>query len=201
MYRGLGSISAFLIAPWLARMLRPRPTVCLGVLTASLALWSMSHFDLSMTAANIKITGALLGFGMALMSNPLSVLSYATIGAGLRTEAAVFNNVVRTMGSSLGIATLQAVLTERSATAHARLTEGIIQSDPVVRWRLPELFNGAGGGLEALNAEITRQGSMMAYDTVFSWMAFASLFLLPLLLILRPARRAETVMEVEPLEA
>jgi hypothetical protein len=32
-------------------------------------------------------------------------------------------------------------------------------------------------------------------------MAFASLFLLPLLLILRPARRAETVMEVEPLEA
>jgi DHA2 family multidrug resistance protein len=201
MYRGLGSISAFLIAPWLARMLRPRPTVCLGVLTASLALWSMSHFDLSMTAANIKITGALLGFGMALMSNPLSVLSYATIGAGLRTEAAVFNNVVRTMGSSLGIATLQAVLTERSATAHARLTEGIIQSDPVVRWRLPDLFNGASGGLEALNAEITRQGSMMAYDTVFSWMAFASLFLLPLLLILRPARRAETVMEVEPLEA
>jgi DHA2 family multidrug resistance protein len=201
MYRGFGAISAFLVAPWLARMLRPRPTVCVGVLVACLALWSMSHFDLSMTATNIKTAGALLGFGMGLMSNPLSVLSYATIGAGLRTEAAVFNNVARTMGSSLGIATLQAVLTERTATAHARLTEGIVQSDPVIRWRLPDLFNGAGGSLEALNAEITRQGSMMAYDTVFAWMAVASLFLLPLLLILRPARRAETVMEVEPLEA
>jgi DHA2 family multidrug resistance protein len=201
MYRGFGSICAFLIVPWLARVLRPRPTVSLGVLVSCLGLWSMAHFDLSMTATNIKIAGALQGFGMGLMANPLSVLSYATIGAELRTEAAVFSNVVRTMGSSLGIASLQAVLTEQSATAHARLAENIVQSDPVIRWRSPDLFSGAGGGLEALNAEITRQGSMIAYDTVFAWMALASLLLLPLLLILRPARRVEAVIESEPLEA
>jgi DHA2 family multidrug resistance protein len=135
------------------------------------------------------------------MANPLSVLSYASVGSDLRTEAAVFSTVIRTMGSSLGIAGLQAILTEQSATAHARLADNIVQSDPVIRWRLPDLFNSAGGGLEALNAEITRQGSMMAYDTVFAWMALASLLLLPLLLILRPARRSETVMETESLEA
>ena len=45
---------------------------------------------------------------MDLMSNPLAVLSYATIRQEHRTEAAVFSNVTRTMGSSLGIAALHA---------------------------------------------------------------------------------------------
>ena len=199
MYRGLGSITAFLIVPWLARHFKPRPTVTLGLLLAFLALWRMGHFDLSMTAREIRISGCLQGLGMGLMSNPLAVLIYATIDQKHRTEAAVFSNVTRTLGSSLGIAALQAMLIQQSALAHERLAAGLAPSDPVIRWTLPHMFEGAAGSLEALNAEVTRQGSMMAYDSVFSWMALFSLVLLPLLLILRPARRGSE--EGEMLEA
>jgi DHA2 family multidrug resistance protein len=125
---------------------------------------------------------------MGLMSNPLAVLSYSTISSDHRTEAAVFSNVTRTMGASLGIASLQAMLIDQSAAAHERLAAGIVPSDPMIRWTLPHVFDGSGG-LEALNAEVTRQGSMMAYDSVFSWMALCSLLLLPLLLIVRPSAR------------
>ena len=43
-------------------------------------------------------------------------------------------------------------------------------------------------GLAILNGEVTRQGAMIGYANVFSWMAVASLLLLPLLLLMRPAQ-------------
>jgi DHA2 family multidrug resistance protein len=201
MWRGFGSIIAFLIVPWMARRFHPRPTISLGLILAFLALWKMGHFDLSMTARQIRISGFLQGLGMGLMSNPLAVLSYATINPEHRTEAAVFSNVTRTMGSSLGIASLQAMLIQQSAMAHERLAADIVPSDPMIRWDLPHMFDAAGGGLEALNAEVTRQGSMIAYDSVFSWMALFSLVLLPMLLILRPSATQPKAVEVGGAEA
>jgi len=195
MYRGFGSVVAFIIVPWLARVLKPRPTITLGLLASFLGLWRMAHFDLAMTASSMRIASCLQGFGMGLMANPLAVLTYATISADHRTEAAVFSTVVRQMGGSLGIAGLQAMLITESATAHERLAAGIVPSDPLIRWSIPGMFNGSGA-LEALNAEVTRQGTMMAYDTVFAWMALTSLLIAPLLLILRPARKkAESVVD------
>jgi DHA2 family multidrug resistance protein len=195
MYRGFGASFAFLVVPWMARKFRPRPTILIGLMLSCAGLWRMAHFDLSMTPWTIRGASTLQGMGMGLMSNPLAVLSYATISSEHRTEAAVFSSVFRTMGGSLGIAALQALLMRDSAAAHERLAAGIVQSDPVIRWTLPHAFDGAGGALEALNAEITRQGSMMAYDTVFAWMALVSLLLAPLLLILRPVRARHIEIE------
>jgi DHA2 family multidrug resistance protein len=199
MYRGLGASFAFLIVPWMARRFRPRPTILLGLALSCAGLLRMAHFDLAMPTSAIRVAACLQGLGMGLMSNPLAVLSYATINPRHRTEAAVFSTVVRTMGGSVGIASLQAMLIRDSAAAHERLAAGIVSSDPLIRWTLPHVFDGAGGALEALNAEVTRQGSMMAYDTVFAWMALVSLLLAPLLLILRPAgsRRIEVAESVE----
>jgi DHA2 family multidrug resistance protein len=203
MYRGLGASLAFLIVPWMARKFRPRPTILLGMLVSFAGLWRMAHFDLSMTAKTIRIASCLQGFGMGLMSNPLAVLSYATIHREHRTEASVFSAVTRTMGGSIGIAALQALLIRDSAAAHEGLAAGIVPSDPVIRWTLPHVFDRAGGALDALNAEITRQGSMMAYDTVFAWMALVSLLIAPLLLILRPAgsKPSAEILEMESAEA
>jgi DHA2 family multidrug resistance protein len=198
MYRGMGASLAFLIVPWMARKFRPRPTVLLGLLVSFAGLWRMAHFDLSMTAKTIRIASALQGFGMGLMSNPLAVLSYATIRAEHRTEASVFSAVTRTMGGSIGIAGLQALLIQESATAHERLAADIVPSDPMIRWDLPHVFDGASGMLESLNAEVTRQGTMMGYDAVFAWMALVSLALAPLLLLLRPARaKSSEILDVE----
>jgi len=57
----------------------------------------------------------------------------------------------------------------------------------LLHWALPAFMNPATpAGLAALNGEITRQGAMVAYDVVFAWMALGVLFLLPLIMILRP---------------
>jgi DHA2 family multidrug resistance protein len=190
MWRGIGAASALLLVPWTVRRLQLRPTILLGLAISFAGLWRMAHFDLSMTADTVRVAAALQGFGLGLMSNPISVLSYATIAQRHRTEAAVLSNVFRTMGGSLGIGAMQAMLVRESATAHARLAAGIVTSDPMIRWSEPQVVDGSLSGLAALNAEITRQGSMMGYDTVFAWIGLISLLLAPLLLLLRPRPRA-----------
>lgn len=187
MSRGLGALLGFLIVPWLARRFRPRPTILLGLAISFFGLWRMAHFDLSMTASTIRFAIFFQGIGMAFMSNPAAVLGYSTLDPRHRTEAAVFSNVFRTLGGSLGIASMQGMFVVASATAHEQLAAAIAPTDPVVRWSLPSILNG-GGPLEAVNLEVTRQAAMIGYDSIFAKLALASLCLAPLLLVLRPAR-------------
>jgi DHA2 family multidrug resistance protein len=195
MYRGFGSICALVFVTMLTRRLGARWTMGIGVAICFFSLWRMAHFDLSMTATPIKVTGFVQGFGVGLMFGPLSVLGFATLAAAHRTEAAVFGNVIRTIGSSLGIAVLQANLITESAMAHERLAAGLIPSDPMIRWSLPHILDGSGAALEAINGEVTRQGAMMGYDSIFAWMALLSLVLAPLVLILKTpdAKSSETL--------
>ncbi|CAN7195491.1 DHA2 family efflux MFS transporter permease subunit [Phenylobacterium sp. LjRoot219] len=198
MYRGFGSIVAFTVVTLLMRKMGARATIAAGIVIAFFSMWRMAHFDLMMTATPIKVAGFVQGMGMGLMFGPLAVLGFATLAPAHRTEAAVLGNVVRTLGSSLGIAMLQANLIAQSATAHERLAAGIIPSDPVIGWSLPQAFDSPGG-LDALNGEVTRQGAMIGYDTMFAWMAVLSLLLAPLILILRPADAAPSeTLEAHP---
>ena len=185
--RGVGSLLSFALAPFLAQRWGPRPTILIGVAATLMALYQFAHFDLSMTARSIETAGFVQGFGMGLMFNPLNVLAFATLSSEHRTEAAVLSNVARNMGGSIGIAGLQALLIRQIATAHERLAADLVPTDPLIRWRLPQMFD-TPGGLEALNAELTRQGAMIGYDTVFGWMCAAGLLIPPLLLLMRPAK-------------
>ena len=56
---------------------------------------------------------------------------------------------------------------------------------PLIRWSLPSVFSGAGG-LERVNAEVTRQGAMIGYDAAFGGLCIFIVAMLPLLLIMRP---------------
>ena len=190
MPRGVGAIVAFVLAPFAVERVGPRVTVASGMLMTIIGLWLLTRLDPSMTARPIEQSGFLLGFGQGLMINPLAVLVFATIPGTHRTEAAVFSNTIRTLGGSFGIAIAQAVLIRQSAAAHETLGAHVIASDPIVRWRLPELFGG-GFGVEAINAEVTRQADAIAYNATFAWLALAAVCMLPMVVLVRSARRLQ----------
>jgi DHA2 family multidrug resistance protein len=195
--RGLGSVVALAFTPWMATRFGVRQTIGVGVLLSGLALWRMGHFDLSMTTREIALAGFIQGFGQGMVFNPMSVLSFATLRPVHRTEAAVFGNTIRTLGGSLGIAGLQALLTRQSAAAHEQLAAHIASSDPMIRWTLPHAFDAAAGGLQAVNAEVTRQAAMIGYDAAFGYMSLATLLLLPLLFVMRAGdRRRSELIEI-----
>lgn len=191
MTRGIGSLVSFILVPVLVVRLGARNVLIMGLFGCIAALWMMSRFDLSMTALPIMISGFVQGVGVGLLFAPLNTLAYATLNPIHRVEGTIVATMARSLGSSAGISVVQAMVIRDSALAHSVLASRIDPADPVVRSALPRMMDPTTlNGLQVLNLEITRQGAMIGYVTVFSWMMLVTLAMLPLVMILRPAKVA-----------
>jgi DHA2 family multidrug resistance protein len=197
MPRGVGSLISFLAIPWLVQRFGARMVLLLGVVLNVWSTWMMGQFDLSMTIEPIMLAGLIQGLGTGMMFAPLNTLGYATLDPRHRTEATIVSTMVRSLGSSVGISVVQAMLIRDSALAHARLAERFTSGDPAVRALLPPAMDPSTGlGLQLLNGEMTRQGTMISYDNVFSWLALSVVLLAPLILLLKPTPNISMDREV-----
>jgi len=130
------------------------------------------------------------GFGAGSIIGPLGVLTFATLPPAHRTEAASIWNLVRSIGSSIGIAAALAILVRTAGISRGVLVEHVSPYNEIMRHSaLP------GGGsvadpssLAPLELEIARQALMIGYVDVFYLCALTSLLALPLILLLgKPA--------------
>jgi DHA2 family multidrug resistance protein len=108
---------------------------------------------------------------------PLSTISFATLPPAALTQATALFSLVRNIGSSIGIAILEALFVENSQTVDSRLVETIRPDNPLVRAPdlLPPHSLSATSGIAALNAEVTRQAEMVAYIDDFKLMMTSQL--------------------------
>ena len=188
MTRGIGSLISFLLVPVLVSRIGARMVLFIGLLVSIWALWMMAHFDTTMTSAPIVISGLIQGLGVGLLFAPLSTLAYATIDPVHRVEGTIVATMARSLGSSVGISLVQALVIRDGAVAHSELAARIDPSNPLIRGVLPKIMDPATpSGLGMLNGEITRQAAMIGYVDVFAWMMLSTALLIPLVLILRPA--------------
>jgi len=185
MPRGFGSVIAFFIVPWISPILGARPTIFLGMVINVVALWQMGHFDLSMTADPIKVTGFMQGFGSALMFNPMSVISYSTLPPAYRNEAAVLSNMLRSVGGSFGIAIYSIIQIRQTSVVREHMVAHLEPMSTILNWQLPDIAT-ATSSLAMLDAEVNRQAAMIGYNTAFGYMCLSSLAMVPLLLLMRP---------------
>jgi DHA2 family multidrug resistance protein len=171
-----------------------RLLVAIGLGFIIAAFWRMSQFDLSMTGRDIVWATALQGIGQGIVFVPIATLGFATIRPALRPDASAISSLLRNLGGSVGVASMQAFTALNGQTMHASLAAHIRPDDPVVRAALPAYLSpGAADGAVALNAEITRQATMVAYVDDFRLMALTALLALPLILILRTPHRPQAV--------
>ena len=98
-------------------------------------------------------------------------------------------SLTRNIGSSIGISVVQALLTSDTQTVHATLAEHI--SPYNLAARDPQLAAQVASHLSALNAQVTAQASMVAYLDDFQFMLILTLLTLPLLLLVRSAKKSD----------
>jgi DHA2 family multidrug resistance protein len=101
---------------------------------------------------------------------------------------------MRNLGGSVGISALVAILAENTQTIHAQLIEGLRPDNPLTQGHLlgPIYSLTAPTGVAALNAEVTRQASMVAYIDDFWLLMVLCIISIPLLLLLRDATPVRT---------
>ncbi|MBV9511995.1 MAG: DHA2 family efflux MFS transporter permease subunit [Caulobacteraceae bacterium] len=188
--RGMGTMLSIFIAGRIMGKVDDRLLMFVGLAFFSTAFWTMSHFSLQVEPQLIAGSGVIMGIGTGLIFMPTTLLAFATIDPALRGDAAGVSALLRNLGNSAGISVLEIMLTRNTQAVHSRLVETLTPDNPLAR--APYLARPFGFssrlGLASLDGEATRQASMVAYVDLFHAMMLASWILIPLVLLMRPAK-------------
>jgi DHA2 family multidrug resistance protein len=191
MPRGLAMMAVLQVMGRVDSLVDRRLLVALGLGLMIAAFWRMAQFDLTMGGRTIVWATVIQGLGQGIIFVPLSTLAFATMDPALRADASAINNLLRNLGGSIGISLMQAMMAFNSQTMHASLAARVTPGDPVLRAGLPAALSPETvHGAMALNEEITRQATMVAFIDDFRLMVAIGFCALPLVLLLRQPRRA-----------
>jgi len=188
---GLGTMAAMLVVGRLTGKVDFRILLAIGFGITGFSLWQMTGYTLVLSQSDIVWPGVIQGLGLGLVFVPLSAATFATLSPEMRAEGTAIYSLVRNIGSSIGIALVQTLLVRNTQIAHASLGAHVNYANPgLLDAGVANVYNLANGaGLGALNAEITRQASMIAYVDDYWLMMLLTFGIIPLLLLVRPPRR------------
>jgi MFS transporter, DHA2 family, multidrug resistance protein len=189
MPRGLGSFIAMFVVGQLIGRVDVRLLAFSGLCLSALSVLEMSHFSLQMTAGPIMLSGLTQGLGTGLLFVPISTIAFASLPQGLRTEAAGFYTLIRNIGSSIGISVMQVLFSNNLDQVHSDLVAHARPDNPLYRAPNFQFSFVDLHSLAALDATISRQAAMVAYDDDFRLMLWITLVAMPLIFLMRPARR------------
>jgi DHA2 family multidrug resistance protein len=188
--RGVGTMLAMIVVGRLVGRVDSRLIMATGFMLTALALWQMTQVTLQMDSDLIIWSGFIQGVGIGFTFVPLSAMAFATLAPRLRNEGTPLYSLVRNIGGSVGISIVQALLTRGAGQAHAQLAATVNEASPGLVGLPPALDPHTASGLALLNAEVTRQASLLAYVNDFWIMMVVTLVSIPLLLLMRAPKRA-----------
>jgi DHA2 family multidrug resistance protein len=188
--RGVGTMLAMMIVGRLINVVDARVLVLSGLLLTAYVLWKMTGYTPDVAQSTIIVQGIVQGLGLGFMFVPLSTITFATLPAHFRTEGTALFSLIRNIGSSIGISLVIFLLSRNTQVMHAALAEHVTPfnkalQEPAVAhiWNLTTT-----AGLTALNAEVTRQATIIAYSDDFKLMMIIALASVPFIFLLRRAR-------------
>ncbi|WP_375738669.1 DHA2 family efflux MFS transporter permease subunit [Pseudomonas boanensis] len=196
--RGIGTMVAMMVVGRLINRVDPRGMISLGLLLTALSMWEMTLFTAEVSATEIIRTGVVQGLGLGLIFVPLSTLAFSTLAPHYRNDATALFSLMRNVGSGIGISIVISYLAQRTQINHAAFSDFITPFNQA----LAEANQGGvydlstPAGLVAINAEVTRQASILAYLQDFRLMMFITLASLPLVLLLKPIQKGNDKAEL-----
>jgi MFS transporter, DHA2 family, multidrug resistance protein len=185
--RGVGTMVAMLIAGRLTSRVDPRLLMLGGIIVICGSMWRMVDWTPDVDEWSLAMTTFTQGLGLGFVFIPLQVVAFATLAPELRGDGTALFSLVRNVGSGLGISISSFLLTQGTQIMHARIVENITPFNRSLQTGGAFLLwnSVSTPGKAALNAEVTRQASIIAYANDFKFMLFVSLASALLLLLLR----------------
>lgn len=183
--RGIGTLLAMFFVGRLVKHFDARKVIGSGFAIVGLSLWMMCGFYLQMSDSLIVWSGLIQGFGMGLAYVPLAAVTFATLAGRYRNEGTAVFSLLRNIGSSVGIAGVQALFIRNTQIMHARLAEHVTPYAAP----LQEQFGSVNAAVLAeLNHRVTEQATMIAYNNDFKLLLLLSLVAIPLVFVFRKAQ-------------
>lgn len=188
--RGIGVMVGMVIGNFLLKRADPRLILCCGFGMIALSSWLMAGWNNEVEGFDVLWTGFLQGTGTGVGFIPLFAMMFATLDARHRTEGIMVFNLLLFTGISCGIAAAVSVLTRSTSINHATLAEHISRYNEALGpgratggWSI-----GSRGSLASVEAEVTRQATMIGYLNNFTFVAYLALAALPFAFLFRRVR-------------
>jgi DHA2 family multidrug resistance protein len=197
--RGIGTVTGMMIVGPLISRIDIRAILGAGLLITAFSLWSMSKYSPDMSYGPIIVTGFIQGLGVALVYVPASTTALSTLDASMRNEGAAMFNLMRNIGSSVGIAVVFALVARNSQVVHSSLAE-LLRLPPTgalgAAIASPHPFTPESAS--TWNEVISHQSAFIAYLDAFRLMMWLTMATLPFLVLLKgrlPAGSAAVVAD------
>jgi DHA2 family multidrug resistance protein len=194
---GLGTMLAMLVVGRLTGRVDFRLLLGVGFAITCFSLWQLTQYTLVLSQSDIVWPGVVQGIGLGLVFVPLSAATFATLSPQMRAEGTALYSLIRNIGSSIGIAMVQTLLVRNTQIAHASLVEHVNIANPALADPSSGFNLASTMGAASLNAEITRQASMIAYVDDFWLMMILTAAVIPMLLLIRPPKKSAGPVQVD----
>lgn len=200
--RGAGTMLAMLLAGRLTSRVDPRILMFAGIAMICLSIWRMIDWTPDVDAWSLAMTTFVQGIGLGFVFIPLQVVAFATLAPELRGDGTALFSLIRNVGSAIGISVSSFLLTQGTQIMHERIAEAVTPFNRSLQSGGAYLLwnTATAPGRAALNAEVTRQSSIIAYANDFKFMLFICMATAALLLLLRKPRSADASAELMALD-
>jgi DHA2 family multidrug resistance protein len=173
-----------------------------GTILMLWSMWEMSLWLPDIATWHLVVTTFIQGVGMGMVFVPMNLVSFSTLSPIYRTDGSAVLNLMRNMGSAIGVSITTTFLASATQIAHANLAahanmfnRNLAQNAPSMMWNLQIPF-----GATALDAVINQQAQVIAYSNDFLFMFLVSLPALLVIFMMRRPPPITTPIKFEPME-
>jgi MFS transporter, DHA2 family, multidrug resistance protein len=200
--RGLGSFVAMPLVGLATDRFDPRKLVGLGLVIAAYTLFWLSWLDLDAGYWDLFWPQLLQGFSLGLLFVPLTAVTMGNVSREQMGNATSLFNLMRNLGSGIGIAAVTTLLARRR-TFHAEVLAGHISAySQATTARLPQLqayFISQGADATtalkrahaALEGMVQQQAAFLSFVDAFYLLGVIFVVMIPLLFLMRKPRGGE----------
>lgn len=196
--RAIACLIGLIVFGELSRKIEPRILTSIGFAIMAGAIFWMSQLSTTASLRTIIIPNVILCFGVAAAFVPITALSFITLPAEKRVDAASMHALFKNIVTAISTALSATFLTRVTQVHQNYLVDNLSFHNPVFRIHLTNLQHkfstyyapvyAAKKANGALYREMLTQAKLCAFHDIFLFLTFLAIAIIPLIFMLKTSK-------------
>jgi DHA2 family multidrug resistance protein len=198
--RGIGAMASMIMVGILVRYVDGRLLMAFGFALLGYSTWILGNLSLEIGMSSVIVPNVINGFAMGFIFVPLTTMTLSRLRKQDIGNGSGIYNLMRSVGGSIGIATVMAMLVRGAQTHQNTLAADAGLGSPVAsmmaRGLQARLFSQGADmvtahqkALGALYRSVQQQSALLAYADNFRLIAILALLCIPLVLLFKQVKK------------